>query len=240
MPRVAKHKGPIPQDDKRTLAHLKKVPLLQELPAEVLRSLVPHAEMKEYRKRQVVFLPGDPGNTVLFVHQGRIKVSKVTLDGKELTLAYRGPGDLCGELSLVAGGPREEMAEAADALLITELNRDVFDELIKAHHALAYRMVHLAIERRREIENQIEYILFKDVGTKLAELILKLAGEHGVDNPRGTLVTLKITHQEMANLIGSTRETVSLTLSQFKKKGLIYTEGRRVIVANYEGLRAMC
>ena len=69
--------------------------------------------------------------------------------------------------------------------------------------------------------------------------ISRLATEYGIDDSRGTLVSLKITHQEMANLIGSTRETVSLTLSQFKRKGLIQTEGRRVILSDMEGLRAL-
>ena len=69
--------------------------------------------------------------------------------------------------------------------------------------------------------------------------MLSLGNEHGIDDTRGVVVGLKITHQEMANLIGSTRETVSLTLSQFKRKGLIQTEGRKVILADPEGLRAI-
>ena len=81
--------------------------------------------------------------------------------------------------------------------------------------------------------------IFKDVGSKLAELLLNLGHEHGIADERGLVVGLKITHQEMANLIGSTRETVSLTLSQFKRKGLIQTEGRKVILADPEGLRAL-
>ena len=74
---------------------------------------------------------------------------------------------------------------------------------------------------------------------KLAELLLRLCAEHGVENKKGLILSLKITHQEMANLIGSTRETVSLTLSQFKRKGFIATDGRKVILADSEGLRAL-
>ena len=88
-------------------------------------------------------------------------------------------------------------------------------------------------------EGKIENLIFKDVNSKLAELLLRLGQDYGVDDSRGTLVSLKITHQEMANLIGSTRETVSLTLSQFKRSGLIATEGRRVILSDREGLRAL-
>ena len=81
--------------------------------------------------------------------------------------------------------------------------------------------------------------MFRDVTSKLAELLLSLADQYGVDDARGTLVALKITHQELANLIGSTRETVSLTLSQFKKKSFITTEGRKVIISDPASLRAL-
>jgi CRP-like cAMP-binding protein len=99
--------------------------------------------------------------------------------------------------------------------------------------------VELREARRRELENKVEALVFRDVSSKLAELLVKLAGEYGVDDARGTLVALKITHQELANLIGSTRETVSLTLSQFKRKRLIATEGRKVIISDTEALRAL-
>ncbi len=94
-------------------------------------------------------------------------------------------------------------------------------------------------KRRLDLENKLETLVFRDVTSKLAELLLNLASEYGVEESRGTLIALKITHQELANLIGSTRETVSLTLSQFKQKDMLTTEGRKVIVTNRESLRAL-
>ncbi len=195
--------------------------------------------MTEIRRRQVIYLPGDPGAAVFLVNGGRVKISKVTRDGKELTLAYRGPGEIFGETCLIEGGPREEMAEAMENALITEIDRAEFEQLLMSQASLGYRMTKILAQRRREVENKIENLVFKDVNSKLAELLLRLGTEYGVDDARGTLVALKITHQEMANLIGSTRETVSLTLAQFKRKGLIQTEGRKVILADREGLRAL-
>jgi CRP/FNR family cyclic AMP-dependent transcriptional regulator len=97
----------------------------------------------------------------------------------------------------------------------------------------------MLLETRRVLERKIEDLVFKDVNSKLAELLLKLAKSHGVEDERGTLVAMKMTHQEMANLIGSTRETVSLTLSQFKRKKLISTDARKVIITDPEGLKAL-
>ena len=226
-------------DEKRALWYLKKIALFQDLPAAVLGRMGDVVELKEIRRRQVIYLPGDPGGTVYFVNGGRIKISKVTRDGKELTLAYRGPGDIFGELALLEGGPREEMAEAMENAMVTEFPTGEFEKLVQAHGMLGYRLTKVMLARRREVENKVEQLIFKDVNAKLAELLLRLGNEYGVASGRGTLVALKITHQEMANLIGSTRETVSLTLSQFKRKGLIQTDGRKVIISDREGLRAL-
>jgi CRP-like cAMP-binding protein len=227
------------QDEKRALWYIKKIPLFQDVSHDTVHRLVQAIEMREVRRRQVVYLPGDPGHSVYFVNGGRVKISKVTRDGKELTLAYRGPGEIFGELVLVDGGPREEMAEAMENALITELERGEFEKIVQREGIIGYRLTKIVSQRRREVENKIEQLIFKDVNAKLAELLLRLASEYGIEDSRGTLVALKITHQEMANLIGSTRETVSLTLSQFKRKGLIQTDGRKVILADREGLRAL-
>jgi len=226
-------------DEKRALWYLKKIPLFGELAPDSLTKLAEKVELVEVRRRQVVYLPGDPGQSVYFVNGGRVKVSKVTRDGKELTLAYRGPGEIFGELVLIDGGPREEMAEAMDNALLTVVERGEFDQLVQREKTVGFRLTKVLAHRRREVENKIEHLVFKDVNAKLAGLLLRLAGEYGVDDARGTLVAVKITHQEMANLIGSTRETVSLTLSQFKRRGLIQSDGRKVVLTDREGLKAI-
>ena len=227
------------QDINRTLWYLKKIPLLTELGADVLARLANTVELQEIRRREVVYLPGDPGDAVFFVNGGRVKISKVTRDGKALTLNYCGPSELFGETCLVDGSPRQEMAEALENAMITGIERSVFEGLLQQCAAMGYHMTKLLAERRRDVENKLETLVFRDVTSKLAELLLQLAEQYGVDDARGTLVALKITHQELANLIGSTRETVSLTLSQFKRKKLICTEGRKVIIADAESLRAL-
>lgn len=226
-------------DDKELIGLLRKCEVLAETPLDSLQALIPGLTVGNYRPRQVIYLPGDRAQGVHFLTSGRIKISKVTRDGKELTLAYRGEGDFFGEPCLLEGGPREEMAEAMDASATVEIPREAFDELLRNDGGAAYKFSRALIARRKDLETRVEQLIFKDVGAKLAELLLSLGQEHGVSDQRGVVVGLKITHQEMANLIGSTRETVSLTLSQFKRKGLIQTEGRRVILSDPEGLRAL-
>src|SRR6185295_9818735 len=226
-------------EEKRTLSLLRKCEVLAEVPADVVLRLLPAARLGVYRSRQVVYLPGDRAQGIFFLAEGRVKISKVTRDGKELTLAYRTGGDFFGEPCLLEGGPREEMAEAMEATQAVEVDREVLDEVLRSSGPTSYRFTRALIARRKELESRVEQLIFKDVGAKLAELLLELGAQHGIKDDRGVVVGLKITHQEMANLIGSTRETVSLTLSQFKRKGLIQTEGRKVILADPEGLRAI-
>jgi CRP-like cAMP-binding protein len=219
--------------------YLRKIPLFEGIPVAKLTELSAAVEIREIPRRQVIYLPGDPGDRVFFINGGRVKCSKVTRDGKELTLAYRGAGQMFGELCVMDGTPRDEMAEAMKNAIITELQREVFQELILSDPQLCFAFACIIGERRRQIETKLEHLVFRDVQAKLASLLLELSEEYGVDSEDGTQIGLKITHQEMANLIGSTRETISLTLAQFKKKGLLDLNGRTVVLKDQDGLGAM-
>jgi CRP/FNR family cyclic AMP-dependent transcriptional regulator len=226
-------------EEKRIVQVLRKCPVLVDAPADVLAKLAASSQTQSYRARQVVYLPGDRAASVHFVALGRVKVSKVTRDGKELTLAYRTSGEFFGETCLLEGGPREEIVEAMETTATIEVDRTLFDQSLAGHAEIAYPFARAMIARWRALQTKVEQLVFKDVGSKLAELLLRLGSEHGIEHRRGLVLGLKITHQEMANLIGSTRETVSLTLSQFKRKGLIQTEGRKVILVDREALRSL-
>jgi len=227
------------RDDKRVLWHLRKIPLLGGVPPAKLEELISQVELREIPRRQVIYLPGDPGEQVFFINGGRVKTSKVTRDGKELTLAYRGAGQIFGELAVIDGSPREEMAEAMKNAIITELPVEVMRELLLADAKLCFDFMSEVGRRRKQLETKIEHLVFKDVQAKLAALLLDLADEYGQETEDGVQIGLKITHQEMANLIGSTRETISLTLATFKKKKLLNMNGRTVVVLDQDGLKAV-
>lgn len=221
------------------LDELRRVPFFFHLPASLTSQLVGKVELLDLARRAVVYLPGDPGDTLFIVRAGRVKLSKVTGDGKELTLAYRGPGDLFGEQALFEGQPREEMAEAVDSVRLLSLDRASFERLLEQHQGMAMAMLALMLDRRREQERRLEQLVFRDVTSKLAEQLLQLADEAGIEHPQGVLLGVKMTHRELANLIGATRETVSLTLAQLRQRGLLVSEGRRVILTDRDGLRAL-
>lgn len=228
------------REQERTHWYLNKIPLLQGLRKRDWERLQNAVTMQELSRRTVVYLPGDPGEGVYFVNGGRVKVSKVTRDGREITLFYLGPGEIFGENSLFDEAPRNEMVETADDSLITMVPKKLVEKFLsRGSKQFLLEVFKVVSQRRREVEQRMQHLLFRDVNAKLAELILDLSKEYGVEEPDGVRVALKITHQEMANLIGSTRETVSLTLSQFRKKGLIRLHRRQVIILDERGLTAL-
>jgi len=160
-------------DLKRTLWYLKKIPLLADLGPEGLARLAERVEQKEIRRREVVYMNGDPGDALYFVNGGRIKISKVTRDGKSLTLFYCGPSELFGEGCLIEGGPRTEMAEAVENAMLTQIERGDFERLLATHAHLGAQMTKMMVLRRRELETKVEALVFRDVTSKLAELLRK-------------------------------------------------------------------
>ena len=224
----------------RSLWYLKKIQLLASLSPTDWERVQRAAVMWEVRRRSVVYLPGDPSDSLYFLNGGRVKISRVTPDGREITLRYLSAGDLFGEQSLFSGAPRREMAETMETSLITELPRVVFEGLVVRRNELMRQLLLSTLQRQTEVEARIQRLLFGDVRSKLAELLLDLARQHGAADPDGSIRILqRITHQEIANLIGSTRETVSLTLSEFRRQGYIRSDRRQLSVLDSKSLEAM-
>ncbi len=227
-------------DASRTLWYLRKIPLLAGLAPDRLRAMLPSLETREIPRRHVVYLPGDPGDLVFFLVGGRVKCSKVSRDGKELILAYRRPGDVFGELCVLDGKPREEMVEVVKSAIVVVVPREIFAGLLLEDPKLAFEFARIVGQRRRSVEHRIEHLIFRDVSAKLAALLLELAGEFGRDDGDGGVrIDVRITHQEMANLVGSTRETISMMLAQFRKRGIVDTDARTITVRDVQALRAL-
>ena len=223
----------------RVFWYLKKIPLLKDLPPREWERIQKNVEIRELPRRMVIYLPGDPGDSVFFVNGGRVKVSKVTRDGREITLMYHGPGEIFGENCLFHENPREEMVETSDESLVSVLPKSLIENLMKRQSKFLMDLYKIVSVRRRKVEDRVQHLLFRDVNAKLAELILDFGEQYGIKEPDGKRISLKITHQEMANLIGSTRETVSLTLSHFRKQKLIRLQKRQVMILDEQGLRAL-
>lgn len=218
---------------------LNRVRIFQELGLEEAELVEQMSKVQRFKRKQAIFMPGDASDQIFLIKSGLVKVSKVTEEGKELTLMFLSQGELFGELAVFDNTPRNTMAEAHEETIICGIASDEFLKFMMARPQVGLQLTRIIAERRRKLENKIDNLLFKGAHARLAGLFVELAADFGVRDSRGTIINLKLTHREMANLIGSTRETVSFALIDLKKDGMIETDGKRVILLDLARLETI-
>jgi CRP/FNR family transcriptional regulator len=194
------------------LWYLKNVNLFHGMSDEQMRMVEERTVMREIRRKEVLYLPGDAGDRIYLLKRGVVKISTLTNDGKEIILALLRPGEVFGEESVLEDAPRDHMAEAYEDALICVITRQDFMGILQAHPEMAFKVTKLVGFRLRTLRNRVEGLLFKGAPARLAQTLLDLARDHGVKDAEGILLPLKLSQQDLANLIGVTRESVNLAL----------------------------
>lgn len=179
-----------------------------------------------------------PATALILLGRGRARVERMTADGRVVPLGYRGSGDVLGESCLGKAKKHTESASAMEEAEVVRIPLELVLQLVTTDATLGAAVVSLLLERQREVEDRIESMLFRNVEGRLIEFLLRAAERWGVPTPRGTLISAPITHLEIAQSIGSTRETVTLTLGALRREGLLDVAGRRLIVRDRETLAA--
>ncbi|HEY1380688.1 MAG TPA: Crp/Fnr family transcriptional regulator [Gemmataceae bacterium] len=221
-----------------TIWFLKRCPLFERLsPAEGQR-LEAHALARTFARRQIIYFPDEPGRTVLLLARGRVKIKAVTPDGRETIFAFIEAGEVFGELALVDAQPRHEYAEAVEESLVLALPREDVLWLMERRPAVALHVTKLLGFRRRRIENRLRNILFRSTRERTVALLLELLETHGQPVAGGWEIRLRLSHQELANLIGATRESVTLALGRLQREGLIAIHRRLIRVRDRAKLAA--
>jgi CRP-like cAMP-binding protein len=210
--------------------YLKRCPLFERLNPAECRRLEAHALMRAFRPREVIYFPAEPGQTVLLLARGRVKIKAVTPDGRETILAFIEAGELFGELALLDEAPRDEFAEAVEASQVVAIPREDLLGLMGRRADVALHITKLLGFRRRRIENRLRNILFRSNRERTVALLLELLETHGQRADGRWEIRLPLSHQELANLIGATRETVTVTLGQLQRERLIEVRRRRIQV----------
>ena len=215
-----------------------QVPVLAALPEETQKRIERTAEQRHYRRRQVVHFPDQAGDFVYLLCTGRVKVSRVSDQGREVTLYLLEGAEMFGETGLAnENQPYELMAETLEDSLIAVVRRSEIVIVLKESLCAAIEMLKLFSERRFQAEAAVADLVFMDVPRRLAKLLLKLHDAQGGKGGRtATVLRTKFTHQELANMIGSTRETTTLVLNDFKRQGIIDFAGRKIIVRSRQEL----
>jgi CRP/FNR family transcriptional regulator len=186
--------------------------------------------MCEMARGTHVFDQGDTTRIVYFVKRGAVRIARLTEDGKDVTVALLGPGDLFGEEVLFGEQPRTTVAVVVeDALLCTSRAEDVF-ALIARDPALAMNVARLLSDKLDAARSTMEDLAYAKIADRIEHLYRKLALEHGVPVSGGTKVAMRLTHADVASLVGSTRETVSVEIARLVEAGRLRLDGRSVVV----------
>ncbi|MCI2429315.1 Crp/Fnr family transcriptional regulator [Candidatus Acetothermia bacterium] len=214
--------------------------IFDALSPEDMRELSRYTKGRKYKRGEAIYLPGDPNTTVYFLMKGRVKLVYLDERGRKFTTAICRPGQPFGEL--VFSERREPYRFIAQALEDSELCLIPKDELVRfaqERPQLALRLTKWVGDQFRELQIKLEDLLFKDVPTRLARLLERLAHEEGQKTPQGIEIALKLTHQELAELIGSTRETTTLLLNQLRRAGVIGRRRGRLVINDLQRLQTI-
>jgi CRP/FNR family transcriptional regulator len=205
------------------LAFLRKVPLFGELADEELAEIGAHFHERSYPKNSVIFLEDETGDYMYVVHEGRVKVVRQLPSGKETILAFHDAGEFFGEMSLLDGGTTPASVIAVAPTTILSLSRRDFKNLLgnpKVNEAL----LRMLCKRCREAWAQVELLTLHHAESRIRALLHRLCESKGHEEAEGVRIGNRLTHRELADMAGITRESASRAVSRLQKLGLLRVE----------------
>lgn len=200
---------------------LKAIPLFVNFTNEELLQLSSFLKEKSFERNETICAHEASGDALYIILKGRVKVSIYNEAGKELILSVLKDGDFVGEMALLDGEPRSANVIALEKTSSLVLDRIDFVSYLKKCPDLAIKILKVLSQRLRQTDEQIANLALLDVYGRIARLLIHLAKSEGVKTETGVLIKTKLTHQEMAGMVGTSRETVSRAFSDFRKKNII-------------------
>ncbi len=191
---------------------------------------------RRFKAKDTLFTPGDPDDQLYFLIEGTIRLYKIYGDYKEATTALLKSSGVFGKLNLVERRWQDVFAEAVTDARVASVPKSTLTEVIKRQPEFAMKLFSSFSERLRQSDEVIESLLHREVSTRLATLLLNLGERFGEDNHGGTILDIRLTHQELANMIASTREAVSKVMSELQRDGTIEVQNRKIVIVDREAL----
>jgi CRP/FNR family cyclic AMP-dependent transcriptional regulator len=213
---------------------LRHVPLFDQLGEAELERICHAAREKTYPKNSVILFEDDPGDALYVVLGGQVKVVLVGEDGREVILSILGAGNFFGEMALIDDQPRSAHVIATQDSTLLVLRRDDFHKCLEESPRIALGMLRAMSRRLRQADDKIGGLVLLDVNGRVARLLLELADDHD-----GQIIPRKVTHHTIAQMIGSSRETVSRTMREFSDRGLIEVSRQNIAIADRGGLEQL-
>jgi CRP-like cAMP-binding protein len=218
------------------LWHLENFSMLSALSKEEIKALDKMAAMQSVCKHQVIYFPEDASNTLYLLKKGKVKITRQAESGKEMILAILGPGEIFGELSFTGQAQREEVAEATEDAIICSVSIGDFQRMMEMNPQFNLKITKFIGFRLKKIQSRLQNLIFKTAEERVRVFIKELSEEHGrviANDPEGRLVKLNLTHDEIAKLSATSRQTVSTVLNDLERQGLISYDRNRIYVKKF-------
>ena len=216
--------------------YLKRCKLFEQLPIEEIQALESVCRYRKFARGNPVYLPAEQADAVLLVLTGRVKICSFTSEGKQSILAFVDPGELFGELAVLGEDTRDEYAEALEASSVLLIPRVEMQRLLARYPQLTLGISKLIGLRRKRIERRLRYLLFHSNRQRLIHLLSELAEQYGRETVDGIDLQIKLSHQDLASIIGSTRETVTVILGELQNEKFLKMGRRRITLTDAERL----
>jgi CRP-like cAMP-binding protein len=216
---------------------VRKAPLFGGLDEQTAESLIATMSPQRLERGDVLFHEGDQGDRLYVIGEGKIKLGRTSSDGRENLLAILGPGEMFGELSLFDPGPRTATATAVAETQVVSMGNEQLKEFLAQRPGVAATLLAALARRLRRTNDVLADLVFTDVPGRVAKALLDLAGRFGRPVEEGVMVAHDLTQEELAQLVGASRETVNKALADFASRGWLRLEARAVLLLDIERLR---
>lgn len=213
--------------------YLSTIEILQDLTPDELARMDRTVTMATCNPGRIFYMPDETGEVLFLLKRGRVQLYRLSTQGKKLVVATLGPGAIFGEMSLVGQGMHNTFAEAVNECTLCVMSRSDVERLMREKPQVAFRFVEALGDRLTQTERRLEEIAFQSIPSRLAGLLLRLAREQKSNTING------YTHQDLGELLGTYRETITQTLNDFKADGLVEIGRKQIILLDRESLEQL-
>jgi CRP/FNR family cyclic AMP-dependent transcriptional regulator len=217
--------------------YFKQVSLFANLPDEDIRTLMAVARKRTFRAGEVIFHREDIGQVLYVIKEGKVNICLISPEGQEISLVVLGKGDFFGELAIFDGLPRSTDAIALERVECYTLQRSDFNNAIMKNPKIAIQLLEILSRRLRKTDDKVEDLVVLDVYGRVAKKLLDLAHEHGISVEDGTRIDMRLTQQDLASMVGASRESVNKVLGYFTDKGYISSDKHKITLHRINELK---
>jgi len=224
--------------EERDIRLMKKVPLFGKMKDEEVAQVVDQCVRRECAKDQVILVEEETGQTLFIILKGTVKISRTSDEGKEVILTILKAGDFFGELSLLDGKGRSATVISMEDSELLTLRRSEFLLLIERFPLISIELLKVLANRLRKADEQIENLTLQDAVGRIGATIIHVAEQTGYRRGESMIIQKLPVQQDLANMAGTARETISRVIAVFEEKKLIERDGHRVVIRDFDGFKA--